>query len=146
MGRVVSDPTLATVDSEPWNQSPAEQRRAALKAKQKTHAENAPVLNIEKALSVYERIRRGLPILTPDGQHAEYVYHVIGASNGPEECHGCGARCGCAFWHEWRRLPVSPKAFKYAAVRVFYLCNTCGNRLRKMPLGAKWKGKDEWEE
>ena len=133
----MSDPTLAMVDDEPWNKTPTEQRRSLLAFK------TPEPVAIETALSIYERVCRGMQILAKDGNHAEYVYDRSGVSTGPTSCERCDAHCICVMWHEWRWMPIAPSERKYDVVRMFFLCNTCSSKLKGLPLGERWKGKGE---
>lgn len=137
----MTDPTLATVDDEPWNQSPAEQRRRALAERRKVFTQNAPVLAIEAAYSIHQRILHGIAILTATGAHAEYVYDAISMSNEPEPCERCGATTMSARWHEFVYAPHhASHGRKYIVVRMFYLCNRHSSALKRLPLGERWKG------
>ncbi|RTL06355.1 hypothetical protein EKK58_05235 [Candidatus Dependentiae bacterium] len=142
----MADPTIATVNDEPWNQSPAEQRRAALAERRKRYMETAPIFKnfptpIESALSVGERFRRGIPILARDGTRAQFVYDLSGHTTSPETCE-CGAKCILSSWTELEYAPKDPVAKKhlreYRVVRDVKLCNRCSNRLQSMPLGERW--------
>lgn len=129
------DPTLATVDSEPWNQWPAELRRADVK-------QTAPILDrcvpINNALTIRERVMRGGEILQPSGALAIFVYDIVGVGNIVTQCDNCDASCRCAAWQEWQFVQVNKLRARYAARRDFSLCNTCSNKVRALPLGERW--------
>lgn len=139
----MTDPTLATVDNEPWNQFPT---RQTPKERQKAFAERAPILNDqpvqrETGLSVVERIRKRIPFMTPKG-HAEYVYDAHGHSTSPECCWHCEAKCILTCWTEFEYAPKDPVAKKhrreYIASADLCLCNKCSNKLRGLPLGERF--------
>jgi hypothetical protein len=123
----MADPTIATVDDEPWNQKAPT---------------SAIVIPIENGISIYERVMRGMPILTPNGTHAEYVYDVSGQSNGSAWCERCAAHCGgCSMWHEWvhGKTRDDHKRF-YRVVRMFFLCKSCSAKLKTLPTGERFRG------
>ena len=123
----MTDPTLSAVDDEPWNNPP---RQAS-----------APVIPIETALPMYERIMRGLPILA-NSTPAEYVYHVSD-QGWVHLCFGCKARCALTAWQEWQYAPNDKVARKhrreYIVGRKVWLCNTCSGELKRCPLGQRWE-------
>jgi hypothetical protein len=140
----MTDPTLATVDEEPWNQFP---RRPTLKERQKAFAETAPILHggparVEPTLSINERVKMRIPILTPT-DHAQFVYDLHGHTTKPHTCK-CGAFCGLSCWTEFEYTPKDPTARKhrrdYRITMDLELCNRCSNALRALPLGERWTG------
>ncbi len=143
----MADPTIATVNDEPWNQSPTEQRRAALAERRRRFIETAPILHrhptpIESALSIGERFIRGIPIITRDGKRAQFVYDLSGYTTSPMTCE-CGAKCILSSWAELEYAPKDPIAKRnlreYRVVRDMALCNVCSNELKSMPLGKQWR-------
>jgi hypothetical protein len=132
----VTDPTLTTVDDEPWNKTPEEQR--------KVFDQVAPVLAIEDALSPAERAFRGLPVWAADGKRAQFVYELSGHTTSPQFCE-CDARCILTSWTEKEYAPDDAVAKQYGreyrVVRDVNLCNTCSNKLKALPLGERWKTK-----
>jgi hypothetical protein len=129
----MSDPTLATVDDEPWNESPARKI--------------APVVAIEKDLSIYARVLRGVAILTANGAHANHVYDITGHGNYMQPCWHCDASGMLSMWQEWVYAPddATAKAHgrHYAVGRTLMLCESCRSKLRALPLGERWKGKGD---
>jgi hypothetical protein len=139
----MTDPTLATVDDEPWNRSPAEQRRLALEERKRQWAANAPIFQsppvpIDKALSPGERVFRGLPVLAPDGSPAQFVYDLTGKTTLPERCYGCAATCMLTLWTELQRQTKHKRGKAYRVVRDVKLCNACSSALKRLPLGTQW--------
>jgi hypothetical protein len=143
----MTDPTLSTVDDEPWNQSPKEQRKARLDARRKAFAENAPIfrnspVRFDSALSIGERVIRRIPISTPTGP-ARFVYDLSGHTTDPRTCE-CGASCLLSVWTELEHAPNDPITKRqrrdYRVVHDLYLCNTCSGKLKRLPLGDQWKG------
>lgn len=140
----MSDPTIATVDAEPWNQSKVRDECAKDAAAVRWAASQQSVTTvspIEEMFSIYERVLRGIPILV-NGSPAQYVYDRSGTSTQPERCYQCKAHCMLTMWHEWRYAPNDPVSLKhnraYVVVRMMLLCNTCSNSFRALPLGAHW--------
>lgn len=106
----MTDPTLATVDDEPWNQSPADQRRKALANRRAAFVYKTPeTVPIESALSIADRINRRIPIMTPTG-HAEYVYSRHGTTTMPECCWACEAKCILSLWTACMKAPRNQSA------------------------------------
>lgn len=119
----MADDIIATLDDEPWNQTP----------------DRAParVVQLASKLTVYEKIMRCVPIRTASGAHAEYVYDVSGYYNGVEVCHGCGARGACDMWHEWKYAPAK-EGRQYAVQRMLTVCKQCVSAIRALPIGERW--------
>lgn len=120
----MSDDTFATLDDEPWNQTP--------------DPAPARVVQLASKLSVYQKIMRCVPIRTASGAHAEYVYDVSGYYNGREEvCHGCDSRDACDMWHEWKYAPEK-EGRQYAVQRMLTVCKQCVDTIKALPLGTRF--------
>ena len=143
----MTDPTLATVDDEPWNKTAAELRAEALTERRIRHGEEAhkramsAQIRFDSALSIDERITRRIPITTPTGP-AQYVYHAHGCTTSAECCWHCEAKCILTCWTELIYAPKDPIAKKhkcdYVVAADHLLCNTCSNKLRSQPLGERF--------
>jgi hypothetical protein len=119
----MTDPTIATVDEEPWNQFPT---RPTLAERKKAHAANAPIL-------------QGARPKPPP----QFVYEANGHSTGPKRCQ-CGARSTLTRWREIECASTDPRTKQHREsrdVREIELCNTCSNTLKGLPLGERWNWK-----
>lgn len=127
----MTDPTLATVDDEPWNRcSPVRERRIAV------HAARA---HEHRSMTPAQRARAGLPIFDADGQRARFLYDVHGITTKAKKCQ-CGAQCTLSVWVEFEYEPKAndANAGEYRISRELELCNTCSNTLKALPLGQRW--------
>lgn len=117
----MKDATLIDVDNEPWNQG----------ERVKPRGDVVPIL------SVYERVCRGIGIFSAPGKRAEYVYDVVsGASNIERTCEDCAIDARVYVWIEYQ---WSQQEDRYLVRRDLDLCDACGESLRGMQIGARWK-------
>lgn len=126
----MKDPTIVTVDDEPWNQ-PAEPKAAQ-------------VIQIETALSPAQRAFYGLPVFAADGSRARFIYELTGYPTWKRTCwsSGCGVAASLTLWTEKEYAPDDPVAKKYGreyrVVRDVMLCPSCTKKLKALPLGQRW--------
>jgi hypothetical protein len=130
----MTDPTIATVDDEPWNQCTPERARVRNRA--------AQIRQIEEALTPGQRVFRGIPVLALNGERAQFVYAFGGHTSNSERCYGCDAACVLSVWTEYQYAPNDSTAKQYGreytVLRDVTLCNTCSSELKALPLGDKW--------
>jgi hypothetical protein len=130
----MTDPTLATVDDEPWNQCTEERRRIREGA--------AKLHQIEEALTPDQRAFRGMPVFSSNGERARFIYGRGGHTRDSERCYGCDAACVLTMWTETEYAPNDPVAKQYGreyrVVRDVMLCNVCSSELKALPLGEQW--------
>lgn len=123
----MKDPTIATVDDEPWNQ-PAEPTAAQ-------------VIQIKTALSPAQRAFYGLPVFAADGSRAKFIYELSGHTTWTRTCE-CGTRTTLTLWTEKEYAPDDPVAKKYGreyrVVRDVQLCPSCSKKLQALPIGQRW--------